>query len=156
MNTEKSSSEKVKTPEKLKSEFKAWKLKQDARLLRMYQEKSVKESKGEDNSAIKDKIDVMEKRISQREEKLKRSLNRLYEQMYKSGASSDAKKARQERTHHLCNLGGLVEKAGLGDMAPAALLGMLLQQAEYLQANPTILNRWTERGQVALNEKQVD
>nr|CRY96502.1 hypothetical protein [uncultured prokaryote] len=141
---------------KLNNDFNAWKTKKDAKLLKLYQAKSAMEAKGEDCANASQKIKDLEMQISQRQAKLEKALGRIYERMYKAGASANAKKARQERTHHLCNLGGLVEKAGLGDMAPAALLGMLLQQAEYLQANPAILNRWTERGQVALNEKQID
>ena len=75
----------------------------------------------------------------------------LTARMYRSGASADAKEERRERTHHLCNLGGLVEKAGLGNLEAPVLLGMLLQQAEYLRANPGIENRWKERGIAALN-----
>ena len=141
----------MKTPEELTNEFSKWKAKKGEKLLKLYQEKSAKESKGEDFSGTNQKILDMEKEISQKQAKLEKDLGRLYARMYKAGASSDAKKARQERTHHLCNLGGLVEKAGLGEMDAAALLGMLLQQKEYLAGNPGILSRWSERGQAALN-----
>lgn len=145
---------KEKTVEDLNNEFLKWKGKKSEKLLKLYQEKSSKESRGEDYSSINQKILDMEEKISQRQAELEKALGRLYERMYKAGASSDAKKVRQERTHHLCNLGGLVEKAGLGEMETAALLGMLLQQAEYLAGNPGILSRWTERGQAALNAKE--
>ena len=89
--------------------------------------------------------------IEKRKSALDRRLSSLYARMYRSGASADAKEERRERTHHLCNLGGLVEKAGLGNLEAPVLLGMLLQQAEYLRANPGIENRWKERGIAALN-----
>ncbi len=144
----------MKTPEELKKDFQDWKVTKDGKLLKLYQEKYAKEANGEDCSNTQEKICAMEKEISQRQEALERKLGRLYERMYKAGASSEAKKVRQERTHHLCNLGGLVEKAGLGEMEAPALLGMLLHQAEYLKSNPGILSRWTERGQAALNAKE--
>lgn len=145
---------KEKTPEELNSEFSKWKGKKGEKLLKLYQEKSAKESRGEDCASTNQKIIAIEEKISQRQKELEKALGRLYERMYKAGASSDAKKIRQERTHHLCNLGGLVEKAGLGEMDKAALLGMLLHQAEYLANNPGILTRWTERGQAALNAEE--
>lgn len=139
-----------KTPEILKSEFEAWKSKKGERLLKLYQEKSARQIKGEDTSGIEKKITDMEKNISQRQARLEKNLSHLYERMYKSGASSGAKKARQERTHRLCNIGGLVEKAGLGEMEQDVLFGMLLQQADYLKGNPGIISRWKERGQAEL------
>lgn len=142
----------MKTPEELNKIFQNWKSKKDSKLLKLYQEKSAKESKGEDISDTKQKIFDMEKEISQKQAKLEKDLARIYAQMYKAGASSAAKKVRQERTHHLCDLGGLVEKAGLGEMEPSALLGMLLQQAEFLASHPGVVETWTERGKAALNE----
>mgnify|MGYP000027171612 FL=1 len=144
----------MKTPEELKKIFQNWKSKKDSKLLKLYQEKSSKESKGEDSSQISEKISSIEQEISQKHAKLEKDLGRIYAQMYKAGASSAAKKARQERTHHLCNLGGLVEKAGLGEMEPSALLGMLLQQADFLSKNPGVLSRWTEMGQAVLSERE--
>ena len=144
----------MKTPEELSQIFERWKAKKGENLLKLYQEKYAKEANGEDCSTTEEKIRAMEKEISQRQEELERKLGRLYKRMYRAGASSDAKKIRNDRTHHLCNLGGLVEKAGLGEMEAPALLGMLLHQAEYLKSNPGILSRWTERGQAALNVKE--
>ena len=144
----------MKTPEELKKIFQNWKSKKDSKLLKLYQEKSSKESKGEDSSQISEKISSIEQEISQKQAKLEKDLGRIYAQMYKAGASSAAKKARQERTHHLCNLGGLVEKAGLGEMEPSALLGMLLKQADFLSKNPGVLSRWTEMGQAVLSERE--
>ena len=143
----------MKTVEELNKEFSEWKSKKDVRLLKLYQDKTAKESKGEDASIAKEKIIAMEKEISQKQAKLDKNLGRIYERMYKAGVSSDAKKVRQERTHHLCNLGGLVEKAGLGNLEPPVLLGMLIQQAEYLANNPGIMARWAERGDAALKDE---
>lgn len=143
----------MKTAEELNKEFSEWKSKKGVRLLKLYQDKVAKESKGEDASIVEEKILTMEKEISQKQAKLDKNLARIYERMYKAGASSDAKKARQERTHHLCNLGGLVEKAGLGNLEPPVLLGMLIQQAEYLANNPGIVGRWAERGDAALKDE---
>jgi hypothetical protein len=67
-------------------------------------------------------------------------------------AKSAQKKAltveeRRARTHKLCDLGGLVEKAGIGDADPATLLGFLLefsrQSAEHKAA-------WKATGQAAM------
>lgn len=143
----------MKTVEELNNEFSAWKIKKGGKLLKLYQEKASKEARGEDCSATEEKIRTMEKEIAQQQARLEKSLGHLYERMYKAGASSDAKKVRQERTHHLCNLGGLVEKAGLGNMETTALFGMLLQQAEYLASNPGIKSRWAERGDAALKDE---
>lgn len=144
----------MKTPEELKKIFQNWKSKKDSKLLKLYQEKSSTEAQGGDSSQISEKISSIEQEISQRKNALERKLSHIYERMYKAGASADAKKARQERTHHLCNLGGLVEKAGLGEMEPSALLGMLLQQADFLSKNPGVLSRWTEMGQAALSDRE--
>lgn len=58
---------------------------------------------------------------------------------------------RRERTHHLIELGGLVTKAGLVDLADddrAALLGGLLELADQLQdaGRADVLARWRHRG----------
>ena len=143
----------MKTAEELNKEFSEWKAQKDVRLLKLYQDNASKEAKGADASGTKEKILVIENEILQKKAKFDKNLARIYERMYKAGASSDAKKARQERTHHLCNLGGLVEKAGLGALEPAALLGMLIQQAEYLASNPGIVGRWAERGDAALKDE---
>ena len=142
----------MKTAEELNKEFSIWKAKKGEKLLKLYQEKSAKTAKKEDCSAVDEKILSMENEISQREARLEKSLNLFYKRMYKAGASSDAKKARQKRTHRLCILGGLVEKAGLGDLEPPTLLGMLLQQADFLANHPTVKEKWAERGSAALNE----
>ena len=58
---------------------------------------------------------------------------------------------RRERTRHLIELGGLVQKAGLVDLAGddrAALLGGLLELADRLRADdrPEVLELWRRRG----------
>lgn len=62
--------------------------------------------------------------------------------------------ARRERTHHLIELGGLVQKAGLVDLAEddrAALLGAFLSLADQLggDGRRDILALWRRRGQRA-------
>lgn len=145
---------KEKTPVDLERAFDEWKSKKGEKLLKLYQEKAAKEREGKDFSPISEKIKKIETSIEQKKATLDKRLSALYARIYKAGASNEAKKLRQERTHHLCNLGGLVEKAGLGDMPPDVLLGMLIQQAEYLKGNPTIVNRWKERGQTELAHKE--
>lgn len=143
-----------KTPDELTSEFKQWKEKISVRLLKLYQEKSAKERAGKDIDEVAKNIDEIESKISQKKARLDRQLAQAYERMYRAGASTDAKEERRERTHHLCNLGGLVEKAGLGELDAASLLGMLLQQADFLAKNPVVLERWKSRGQEALKSEQ--
>lgn len=58
---------------------------------------------------------------------------------------------RRERTRHLIELGGLVQKAGLVDLAGddrAALLGGLLELADRLRADDgrEVLELWRRRG----------
>ena len=141
----------MKTPEELSQAFERWKAKKGEKLLKLYQEKAAKEKSGEIFAPVSERIHEIEKEISQKKAHLDRRLSLLYARIYRSGASSAAKKERQKRTHHLCNLGGLVEKAGLGELKAAALLGMLIQQAEFLANNPGVLDRWEKRGEEALN-----
>lgn len=141
----------MKTPEELSQEFEEWKAKKGAKLLKLYQEKASRERTNKDAQDVIVRINEIEEEIEKRKSALDRRLSSLYARMYRSGASADAKEERRERTHHLCNLGGLVEKAGLGNLEAPVLLGMLLQQAEYLRANPGIENRWKERGIATLN-----
>ncbi|KXV67016.1 conjugal transfer protein TraD [Gluconobacter oxydans] len=66
----------------------------------------------------------------------------------------DWAKQRRERTRHLIELGGLVQKAGLVELTAddrATLLGAFLELAEQLQGdeNPSIADlktRWRRRG----------
>lgn len=146
----------MKTPEELSQAFEQWKAKKGEKLLKLYQEKAAKEKSGEDFSPVSDQINEIEKQISQKKANLDRRLSLLYARIYRSGASSAAKKERQQRTHHLCNLGGLVEKAGLGELKPAVLLGMLIQQAEYLKNNPGVVERWEKNGLEVLNTKEEE
>lgn len=141
----------MKTPEELSQAFEEWKAKKGAKLLKFYQEKASRERTNKDAQDVIVRINELEEEIEKRKSALDRRLSSLYARMYRSGASADAKEERRERTHHLCNLGGLVEKAGLGNLEAPALLGMLLQQAEFLRANPSVELHWKERGIAALN-----
>ena len=149
----------MKTPEELSQAFEEWKSKKGAKLLKLYQEKASRERTNKDAQDVIVRINEIEEEIEKRKSALDRRISSLYARMYRSGAarmyrsgaSADAKEERRERTHHLCNLGGLVEKAGLGNLEAQALLGMLLQQAEFLRANPSVELRWKERGIAALN-----
>jgi len=66
----------------------------------------------------------------------------------------DWAKQRRERTRHLIELGGLVQKAGLVELTAddrATLLGAFLELADQLQGdeNPSIADlktRWRRRG----------
>lgn len=66
----------------------------------------------------------------------------------------DWAKERRERTRHLIELGGLVQKAGLVDLTTddrATLLGAFLELAEQLQGNENpsaahLKTRWRRRG----------
>lgn len=61
---------------------------------------------------------------------------------------------RRERTHHLIELGGLVQKAGLDELLSddrAALLGALLSLSDQLSdaKRETHIELWRQRGQRA-------
>ena len=141
----------MKTPEERIKEFDVWLAKKGKRYVELQQEKMSKISKGKDCSKEEAAMARIDLEISQKKARHERILNNIYARMYNAGCSTKAKEERKERTHHLCNLGGLVEKAGLGKMEPDALLGMLIQQAEYMANNPAIVSRWAEKGNAALN-----
>lgn len=66
--------------------------------------------------------------------------------------------ARRERTRHLIELGGLVQKAGLVELTKddrAALYGALLELADALQAEqgPHVLELWRRRGRRAFDSE---
>jgi hypothetical protein len=67
---------------------------------------------------------------------------------------------RRERTRHLIELGGLVQKAGLVDLTDddrAVLFGALLAVAAQLQGEKRIeaLTLWRRRGKRAFEEEQA-
>lgn len=76
----------------------------------------------------------------------------------------DWAKQRRERTRHLIELGGLVQKAGLIELTAddrATLLGAFLELAEQLQGdeNPSIADlktRWRRRGLNRLRAERQD
>lgn len=146
---------KEKSVEACKSNFDIWREKKDKELLKLFLEKEKAEegfSKSKKPEDIAKEISNLRSQISQKEASTYRAIARLLTRAKKAGSSTDAKDARRERTHHLCNLGGLVEKAGLGNLEPSTLLGMLLQQAEYLRQHPEIENRWKVQGQELLKQ----
>ncbi|NIJ18317.1 conjugal transfer protein TraD [Sphingobium vermicomposti] len=62
--------------------------------------------------------------------------------------------ARRERTRHLIELGGLVQKAGLVDLADddrATLYGALLEQAAKAREDGDTLALWKRRGKRAFD-----
>ena len=89
-------------------------------------------------ATLEERIAKLEAKKAQQQAALDAQLKKLYSQA--------RTKERKERTRRLIQLGGLVEKAGLGDMDSAALLGMLLQQKEFLDRTPTMIEKWKQRG----------
>ncbi|WP_081827953.1 conjugal transfer protein TraD [Kozakia baliensis] len=75
----------------------------------------------------------------------------------------DWAKARRARTHHLIELGGLVQKAGLVNLTNddrATLLGAFLDLANQLQGNTPTLSvdlrtRWRRAGLKAFDADRV-
>ena len=102
------------------------------------------------------KIREIEDEIARKHEQLDKRLAAFYARAYRASGSAEARAERAARTHKLCQLGGLVEKAGLGTMTPAALLGMLLQQREYMQKSPSVLSRWQADGERALAARPTE
>ena len=143
--------QKIETPEQVSKDFKIWVGQKAFNVAKLLKSKIDKQKKGEDTTKIDEEIRKLELEISEREAKINKRLVRIYKRNANSGASQKAKKERQERTHKLCNLGGLVEKAGLGDLDAQTLLGMLIQQAEYLEKNSYIKAQWAEKGKIALS-----
>lgn len=97
---------------------------------------------------------TLEERIAKLEAKKAQQQAAIDAQLKKLHSQAKTKE-RKERTRRLIQLGGLVEKAGLGDMDPAALLGMLMLQKEFLERNPRTIETWKQRG-AAEFEKKVD
>lgn len=62
--------------------------------------------------------------------------------------------ARRERTRHLIELGGLVQKSGLVDLTEddrATLYGAMLELAARAQQDSDILTLWKRRGKRAFD-----
>ena len=146
----------AKSPEDLKRDFDAWKAKKGAVLLKHYQTQARMKSADPDYSAVSAKIREIEDEIARKHEQLDKRLAVFYARAYRASGSAEARAERAARTHKLCQLGGLVEKAGLGTMTPAALLGMLLQQREYMQKSPSVLSRWQADGERALAARPTE
>ena len=143
----------MNTPKELEATFQSWKQGKDARLLTLYQNRSIAAKTGKETTDIDEKIASLEKEIDQKKARLERDMLKIFRKM-DLGNSREAKDARRERTHKLCQLGGLIEKAGLGELSPACLLGMLIQQKEYLENNQGILSRWEEKGSAILKASE--
>lgn len=137
---------KPETPEEIKTLYNSWRQKKNSRYFSLCQERKSLLEKGKDVAEIDKKISDIETEISQANARLDRDLLRLYQRLEAAGNSRGAKDARRERIHRLCELGGLVEKAGIGDWTPATLLGMLLAQKDYLKQNPHMQSRWEDAG----------
>lgn len=88
---------------------------------------------------------TLEERIAKLEAKKAQQQAAIDAQLKKLHSQAKTKE-RKERTRRLIQLGGLIEKAGLGDMDSAALLGMLMQQKDFIERNPRTLDTWKQRG----------
>ena len=88
---------------------------------------------------------TLEERIAKLEAKKAQQQAAIDAQLKKLHSQAKTKE-RKERTRRLIQLGGLVEKAGLGDMDPTALLGMLIQQKDFLEKTPGVFNNWKKQG----------
>ncbi|MHA6770290.1 conjugal transfer protein TraD [Sphingobium ummariense] len=67
--------------------------------------------------------------------------------------------ARRERTRHLIELGGLVRKAGLVDLADddrATLYGAMLELAARARGDGNMLALWKRRGKRAFDAEEKD
>lgn len=158
-NEEKKIEKKEKTVETCKASFDSWKEKNDKKLLKLFleREKAAEGTlKNKDPNDIAKQITALRTKISQKESSTYKEIAQLIIKSQKAGSSSDAKEERRKRTHHLCTLGGLIEKAGLGNLAPGILLGMLLQQAAYMKEHPDIVNRWKVKGDEALKQESEE
>lgn len=85
--------------------------------------------------------------------KLKQQENKLKEKQKRLRAKASERK-RRERTKLLCDLGGLVLKAGLEDMDRETLLGALLGLSKYKDesSDNQKLAEWKKRGSEALKK----
>lgn len=66
---------------------------------------------------------------------------------------------RRERTRHLIELGGLVQKAGLVDLADddrATLYGAMLELAAKARDDGNVLTLWKRRGKRAFDAETED
>lgn len=138
----------MKNVDEMIKQFETWKAKTEAKLLMLYRKKNPT-----DND--RDKITHMEKQIEKKQALINKKLARRYRELEAAGNSSEAQDARRKRTHKLCQLGGLVEKAGWGEVEDALLLGMLLKQKKYLAEHPHMLDTWTAEGNKALEQPKA-
>ena len=90
-----------------------------------------------------EKIEAQKQRLAQKKEKLAREERRL------------ALQSRKARTAKLIRLGGLFEDAGLFDLDPKALLGLLLESYE-ASKDPSVVSRWLDLGSRRLQSKESE
>lgn len=138
------------------NEFEEWRKPIQGKLNAILNEKFELELKGEDCTELSNQAQKLRDKISRKEELIKDRIYHITRLFYGSGKSSEAKKERRERTHRLCELGGLVEKSGLGKLEPDAILGLLLQQAKQMKETPEIVSRWKENGKACLCEERQE
>ena len=95
---------------------------------------------------IQAEIDKLEKAITEGRKKTK--------SLKLKKAAMDRAAKRKEETRRKIELGGLIIKAGFGEMDKAAMMGMLHGQAVYQKENPAIVNRWRAIGGEILNKRE--
>lgn len=63
---------------------------------------------------------------------------------------------RKQDTREKIQLGGLVKKAGLGDLSTATLYGLLLEAAEQLKSNDgkKMSDHWQTLGDLTLSQEE--
>lgn len=88
-------------------------------------------------------IEAKKQKLAQKKEKLVREERRL------------ALHARKARTAKLIRLGGLFEDAGLFELDPKALLGLLLESYEAAK-DPSVVSRWLDLGSRKLESKESE
>jgi len=107
------------------------------KLLTLYREKNALQAANKDTSQIDAEIKSIEDDLKAEASKVPR-LN-----------ASQFIADRKTRTHHLCQLGRLLEKAGWGNESAECILGMLLDQKTALK-NMTTRKKWEELGKAEL------
>lgn len=136
------------TPEEKKQKYNLWEKSQFEKQGRLLRKINEKKALGQNVEKEENTLAQIDEKITQKRKALEQTLLRLY--------SRESEKERKARTHRLCELGGLVEKAGLGNMEKHVLLGMLVLQADAVATNPMLLNTWAERGHMELEKENQD
>ena len=150
---------KLETSEEIEAEleeFEKWRKPIQDRLNAILNEKFEIDLKGDDSTELSEKAKKLQEKIRKKEELIRDRIYQTNQILYGSGKSSEAQKKRRERTHHLCEIGGIVEKSGLGKLELDVLLGLLLQQAKQMKETPEIVSRWKEIGKNCLLEERQE